>query len=373
MSKLTNEEFLQRLKDKEIKYIQLEEYKGMSTKIKWLCPEHPLHIFDAKPSHIFDGHGCPYCYGRIPTRGINDLWTTHPEIAKMLKNQNEGFEYSSGSHHKTDWKCLNCGTEVKGKTIKSVVGQGLACPFCSDSMSYSEKFIYEMLEQLNVDFIFNRTREWSGLKKYDFYIPNLSLIIEANGIQHYDDFNLRNYYNRVRSLDEEKENDVYKMTLAFENGIKEYIVLDCRKSNLEYIKNSILESELDNIFDLSNIDWNKCHIATFSSITMDICNLWNNGLHYIQKIADTVGVNHTTVIHKLKLCSEQGLCDYKSGDSNGRILYEAKNKKKVLCVETGKIYESISSVKNDGYSPQQVSKCCNGTHDTHKGFHWEFI
>ena len=373
MSKLTNEEFLKRLKDKKIKYIPLEEYKGASVKINWLCPEHQLHIFDAKPTHIFDGHGCPYCSGRKPTKGINDLWTTHPEIAKMLKNSDDGFIYSAGSHHSSDWICSNCGTEIKSKTIKNVVAQGLSCPFCSDAISYSEKFICSMLKQLDVDYIFNKAFEWSNNKRYDFYIEDLSLIVESHGEQHYDDFNLRKYNNRVRTLYEEKENDLYKINLAFENGIKKYISLDCRKSNQSFVKNSILNSELNNVFDLTNIDWDKCHIDTFTSTTMQVCNLWNDGVHYIQKIADMVGINRRTVIAKLKLCNEKGLCDYKSGDSNGRALYEQKNKKKVLCVETEKIYESISDVKKDGFSSHQVSKCCNGKHETHNGFHWQFV
>ena len=69
--------------------------------------------------------------------------------------------------------------------------------------------------------------------------------------------------------------------------------------------------ELNSTFDLSDIDWNKCHVATFNSITMDICNLWNDGIRIINKIAEIVGVERGTVIRKLKLCSEQGLCDYK--------------------------------------------------------------
>ena len=43
--KLTNEEFLQKLKDSDIKYIPLEEYNGTDTKIKWMCYKDKFHIF----------------------------------------------------------------------------------------------------------------------------------------------------------------------------------------------------------------------------------------------------------------------------------------------------------------------------------------
>lgn len=371
--RFTNEEFLQKLEDLGIKYIPLEEYKGCEVKIKWLCYKDVSHIFEAKPSHIFDNHGCPYCSGRRPIKGKTDLWTTHPKIASMLLNSDEGHEYSAGSHHKTDWVCPNCGTAIKDKTIKNVVKQGLSCSFCSDAVSYPEKFISEMLRQLKVDYIFNRATEWSNNKRYDFNIKDKSLIIESHGEQHYDDFNLRNYNVKTRTLEEEKENDAYKMKLALDNGVQKYIVLDCRVSDAEFVKNSILNSDLNGIFDLSCVDWNKCHMATFDSITMDICNLWNDGLHYVNKIANIVGIGRGAVIRRLKLCSELGLCDYKIGASIGQTLSENKNRKRVLCVETGKVYESITSVQSDGYTPSKVSNCCHKRQKTYKELHWEFI
>ena len=48
----TNEEFLQELKDKNIIYIPLEEYKKYSKKIAWKCPKCE-NIFYATPSNIF--------------------------------------------------------------------------------------------------------------------------------------------------------------------------------------------------------------------------------------------------------------------------------------------------------------------------------
>lgn len=45
-------------------------------------------------------------------------------------------------------------------------------------------------------------------------------------------------------IDEDKE------FIAKQNGILEYIVIDCRYSNYEWIKNSILASKLNQIFNL---------------------------------------------------------------------------------------------------------------------------
>ena len=85
--KKSNDEFLQELKDKNISYIPLEEYIKSSIKIKWLCNRG--HIFENTPNEILMGKGCPYCSGRYPIIGETDLWTTHPNIAEMLKNPNQ--------------------------------------------------------------------------------------------------------------------------------------------------------------------------------------------------------------------------------------------------------------------------------------------
>lgn len=38
-----------------------------------------------------------------------------------------------------------------------------------------------------------------------------------------------------------------------------------------------------------------------------------------------------------------------------------------------KTYPSISAVVIDGFSPANVSHCCNGDYATHKGFKWSFV
>lgn len=59
--------------------------------------------------------------------------------------------------------------------------------------------------------------------------------------------------------------------------------------------------------------------------------------------------------------------------SNELIKVNKPNKKKILCIETGKIYESINSVKEDGYSPASVSNYCNNKQGIAYGLHWKFV
>lgn len=51
-------------------------------------------------------------------------------------------------------------------------------------------------------------------------------------------------------------------------------------------------------------------------------------------------------------------------------------KKKVLCVETGIVYESINdAARNLNISKKMISNCCRKVphYNTAKGYHWEFI
>lgn len=166
-------------------------------------------------------------------------------------------------------------------------------------------------------------------------------------------------------MEYEQVNDIYKKDLAIANGISHYIELDCRYSEHEYIKKSILNSNLNNIFDLSNVDWDKCYLNTTTSILIDIKNMWNNGIKSSEKIAKKLNVHESTVIKYLKRANDLGLCEYSP--------HCYREGKKVLCVETGKIYHSIGSVKNDGYCSTFISKCCHGEYEIAYGLHWQFI
>ena len=228
MAMLTNEQFLQKLQDLNIPYIPLEPYKGRRKNMKWLCYKNHTHIFMSRPEKIYIGQGCPICSNHQVLKGYNDLWTTNPEIAGMLLNQDEGYLYTSGSKHKTDWNCLNCGNIIKDKSINEVTKCGLSCNNCSDGISYPEKFMMSVLKQLNIEYKFQLTKttfEWCGKYKYDFYLPNYNMIIETHGEQHY--FNNGMF---PVTVEEQKKIDKEKMSLAISNGV-EYKAIDCRHSN----------------------------------------------------------------------------------------------------------------------------------------------
>lgn len=236
--------------------------------------------------------GCPYCSGRIVTENFNDLWTLRPDLRKYFVYEEEAKKVTICSNKKIKVKCPICGEE-KYMNIGHLTERGFSCPKCSDGISYSEKFLYNLLKNVNVVFKKEKTFDWSQNKRYDFYIPKLSCIIEVHGLQHYF------YTGFSRSLEEEQENDKLKEQLAKENGIKHYIILDCRKSEMEWVKNSILNSQLNELFDLSNINWKEIDYNSNSSLFIKFYILFKEKIP-LNKIIEQLEIHETTAYKYLR-------------------------------------------------------------------------
>jgi len=329
------------------------------------CLNHPEHYSEIHDISSFtSSHGSLDCYQ------CKSIATTNPEFFKYFVNIQDAYTYSHGSMTKVLMKCPECGFQKKC-IINDVTRQGFSCNKCGDGISYPEKFMFGLLEQLNVDFqtqLSNVTFEWCGIYKYDFYIPLINCIIETHGLQHYEE-QLQTIEN-VRSLEDEQANDILKEYLAKENGINEdhYIVIDCRYSNLEWIKDHVLSSKLAVFFDLSNIDWNKCHLSACKNIVKLVCDLWNEH-KAIKEIIPIVHCSYNTVVNYLK----QG---YKIGWSD----YNPQLKKKIQCITTGEIFNSSSDAcKKYNLRSSNLSGClhnrqqhCGISNDGEKLL-WKFI
>lgn len=245
------------------RYVLAGEYVNNLTKVKVRC-NICNHTFDTYPTTFLISKGrCPVCSGRVVVKGVNDLWTTHPELASLLTNKDDGYKYSYvTSKVRPSWECPDCGY-IKKCTIHNIRSFGFYCPNCDDNISYSEKFMSNLLAQLNVRFKKEKQFEWSDNKFYDFYIPKHSLIIETHGEQHYVES-----AQFKRNLLEEQANDKYKYELAASNGIKKYVILNCMRSEFDWVKDSILNSDLPTIlkFADSDIDWIQCNKFATTSL-----------------------------------------------------------------------------------------------------------
>ena len=212
------------------------------------------------------------------------LFRSNPELASRLKNSNDGYKYTVGSNKQVEWECPDCGNIIWKSPSK--MNQSLSfCQRCCSLNSYGEKFITEILNQLCEVYEKEKMFDWSGNKRYDFYLPERNCIIEVHGKQHYSNSDFSGFGGK--SYIEEQLNDEYKKDIAIKNGIKNYIVIPNKKSNKEDIKHNIMESMLPTIlcFTHDDIDWDKCHSFCLTNITKLICDYYENKEKDLLKIA----------------------------------------------------------------------------------------
>jgi DNA-directed RNA polymerase subunit RPC12/RpoP len=101
---------------------------GTRKRLNWKCSICGYEWQAAGDSRV-NGRGCACCSNKVVISGINDMATTHPELAKECLN--DSTKYTAGTHLMLDWKCSTCGYEWP-QTGNSRVNNGSGCPCCSN-------------------------------------------------------------------------------------------------------------------------------------------------------------------------------------------------------------------------------------------------
>lgn len=292
----------------------LGEYINAKTKIKCKC-KICGYQFLRTPDHILGKQGCPVCSSCKIIAGVNDFPTVRPDLLIYIVDKNSVVGISPSSKKKVLCRCPDCKKEKK-QILGNLYYSGFACPYCSDNISYPNKFCRAVLTQLNVK---NLKVEWcpDWMKEsghnyfYDNYFEDdkgVKYVLEADGEFHY-----RQPYDKARSLNENIRIDEYKDNMAEIHGIN-VIRIDCRKSNMNYIKENIINSMLNSIFDLALIDWDLCNQTALNNLIKDICDYYmsqedrNKTVTHTSKKFNYIG--HETVRRYLKIGANLGWCDY---------------------------------------------------------------
>lgn len=336
--------------------------------------------------------GCACCRGIITVPEINSIWITDRWMCNLGVSEKDAKKYTRGSGKKITVKCPDCGNK-KEIPIDSIRGYKSINCVCGDSYSYPEKFTIYILNQLGVDFKtqLNKTIfDWCDKYRYDFYLPNYNVIIEVHGKQHYT-----NGFNGVggKTVEEEQMNDKIKKELAINNGIKDenYIVIDCRYSELDYIKNSIINSKLNELFDLSKVDWIKCEEFALKNIVKEVCSYWNDNNDNLTTgdLARFFKLSPNTVTKYLKKGSKLGWTLYNPKQEmirvakiNGQKSRE-RNSIPIAVIKNGSIVGSFNSIKELSELSEEIlgiklNRSCigdvvRGKREYHKGFTFKYI
>ena len=249
--------------------------------------------------------GCPVCRNKLVVKGYNDLATTQPWMVKYFKNQEEAYCYTWGSHKKTLFRCPVCGDE-KLMTIKNLYYQGFKCHKCDSEISFPNRVARSLLETLQIDYIPEYSPQWCGKYAYDFYFKynNKEYIVEMDGSLGHGNSDFKHKQDVIGL-----QRDKIKDDLASEHNL-DMIRIDCKKSEIEYIKKNIISSKLSEIFDLSQIDWDEVFVKATDNLFLQICDYYNQGHIAKKDLCDKFKVSNSTIVKALHVCNDLGLCVY---------------------------------------------------------------
>lgn len=177
--KMTNDEYINNLRDANPNVIALEEYINIKTPILHKCLI-DNHVWKVSPACTLQGCRCPKCAG--------NLKKTHDEYIQALFLVNPDIEaMESYKDAKTPilHRCKRDGYEWKVAPSNILSGQG--CPVCLESDG--ERQVRHWLEKHCVKYQYQYKFVDCKDKKelpFDFYLLDYNILIEYDGQQHFE-------------------------------------------------------------------------------------------------------------------------------------------------------------------------------------------
>lgn len=314
-----------------------KKYKTTERRYNFKCLECG-RSYDRSEYYLINSFKCRHKDTHLNNKEINSDNLITNKAPWMIQYFQGGYSeaklYTIGSTVEKYFICPTC-KRIKDNLIEVRTlykNQSIGCS-CSDSVSYPEKFMFRFFELLDINFHYQLSKKnisWCDDFRYDFYIDKNKTIIETHGLQHYSK---KNQFN-ISLLDIQK-NDIAKERLAKDSGIKNYIVLDCRKSELEWIKKSVMESKLPTLFDFKedDIDWLECEKYALKNLVKEVCEYRNRHPNEtIVSISQVFKMKYETIANYLKIGNSLGLCTY----------VPKKTKYKTICNDNGIIFDSFA-------------------------------
>lgn len=320
---------------------------------------------------------------------------TNPDVLAYLLKQSDAYKYSNGSPTIIDVKCPLCGY-IKKMSVYDLTHYGFSCDNCGDNGHYPNKFMAGLLDQLQCNYTLEASRtkcnlEWLERYRFDFLInmPNKKFFIEMDGAWHYNDkyFNSSGE-NSQRIIDRRKD------YLAKSHGY-DVIRINCNykhiRERFNYIKDSILNSELYDLFNLQHkdINWEECNKRGITSRLYQACEYWNSGIHDRFKIANKMGISPATVFNYLKIGAEHGICLYNAENNRKHAIDKISqiNKKRIskqLMVFTNDniigVFYSAAYLENVSmylfgkqFKQNTITACCREDCKTAYGYNMKYI
>lgn len=180
---ISHQEFIGRVYKINPQIQILSIYQGGAKPITFCCDCGKTYTF-SQARALLMGQRCGYCkIRRVKESQLKSNEKFIEELAHKCPSI-EPLESYKGSHYKIKYRCRNCGFEHQASPTNLLSNFG--CPNCSSSKG--EAAIREFLLKYGVVYeaekSFEDCRDQLPLR-FDFYIPEIRLLIEYQGEQHY--------------------------------------------------------------------------------------------------------------------------------------------------------------------------------------------
>lgn len=269
------------------------------------------YVFNKKESDIDRMRGCACCSNKKVVAGINDIPSTTPWMVPFFQGGlDEAKKYTRNSNKYIFPKCPDCG-KIKEKKVKinNIYNKrSIGCMCSYKGTSYPERVMLRLLEQTELSYEWQFKPEWLYGKRFDFCIEQYKLIIETDGrLGH-------GFYEWGKKTDDifidSLQVDRWKDDRAKEHGYK-VIRIDCSISTLEYIRNSIINSDLKNYINFQDIDFCKCEKQALKNLVKEVCEFWEEHQNMsCREIAERFNLGTYTVTQYLVKGEKVGWCSY---------------------------------------------------------------
>lgn len=300
------------------------------------------YIFEIREYELKNKHGCPVCSNKVIIKGINDISSTDSDLVNLFVNPDDAYTHSRKSMSIVQVRCPLCGQKRYMRISDLTRSQRVICHFCSDGVSYPNKFAHSVFNQLSDQYkkyIYEYRPKWADKYRYDNYVvlkDDTGLIFEMDGGFH--------------KLEHSKfsNNDKVKDELAYKNHIK-IIRIDCAYDKTEncfsFIKNNVIKC-LSKYFDLSNINWNLCNQQAMSNFVYEIAEYYkSNPKLGLDDISKHFRISEETLYNYLHIAEKLGICTYIRNDPNRR-----KNSKPIAMYDLDEnmigIYRSANIIES---------------------------
>lgn len=394
--KKSRESFIEELNNNRDDIVVIGDYKNTHTLIEVECKVCG-HRWSAVPHDLKIGIGqCEMCLRNRVEAGVGSLAElglkrTHEEFVEELSRKNPNVEILGEYTRALDKVKTRC--KVCNHTWKAIPQELLnkhGCPSCSRTQtSYVEKYIYySFVNALGEEQVVSRSRDLIG-KEIDILIPKMNLAFEPGSwFWHKDkvagDLEKRKECNKkgVRLI------TIYD-SYSEDTPINDEDVI-CIKQNLGYSgEEGRLKDLVFMLFDLAELDINTIDFQRISEQAYKASRRRNTE-GFIEEISN---INSDIIIlgnYKgtgEKIECKCRICGYEWNPVASSLLRGAgcrkcwnkkmaiNQQKKVRCIETGIIYDSIKAAANSVGLKRSTSirVSCQKKGATGAGYHWEYV